>query len=533
MKMSYRLGVVVACSVLGLLVLGWMGLHSLSSAMTEERRDQIDNLLKISVNIVQHYQTEESTGKMSHEQAQAAAIKALLGIQNEKGVYLTVLDSNNTVLVHFSPDRLGKRSLVSTATFTKALEVQGAYAFIEVNVAKPGAKAGETTPKLTGVTMFKPWGWLIQTGFFLDDIHDKYVGYAKSMLMVGLLLLAVTAGLTVYFARGIYRQLGGEPDYCAAMTREIARGHLGVTIQAAPEGSVLAALRNMQQALSQMISDVFAKAELIREASVDIESTMEQITKASAHSSEATSSTAAAVEEMVVSIGMIADNVRDTETHSEQATELTHEGQRQVNDATSKIKDIAVTIDEASGQVQGLAEQIGKIGGVAGVIREIAEQTNLLALNAAIEAARAGEQGRGFAVVAEEVGKLAKRTSLATADIAETIRAVQAETARVVTSMQTVTPQVIDGTTLAGQAEQSLQEINQAVVATLGKLHDIVNATSEQSTASNSIAANVERVATMLEESDKSVQGAHSSVTTLSSMVAEIHSDLARFNLKS
>ena len=87
-----------------------------------------------------------------------------------------------------------------------------------------------------------------------------------------------------------------------------------------------------------------------------------------------------------------------------------------------------------------------EIGRAAEIISDIADQTHLLALNAAIEAARAGEQGRGFAVVAGEVRKLAEQS------------------AKTVTSVQTVIRQVQDAfSNLSGTTGELLQYVNDTV----------------------------------------------------------------------
>ena len=85
---------------------------------------------------------------------------------------------------------------------------------------------------------------------------------------------------------------------------------------------------------------------------------------------------------------------------------------------------------QTSSRIEELGRSSDAIGKIINVIDEIAEQTNLLALNASIEAARAGEHGRGFAVVAGEVRRLAERTSSATKEIDETVRAIQQGTGR-------------------------------------------------------------------------------------------------------
>ncbi len=101
------------------------------------------------------------------------------------------------------------------------------------------------------------------------------------------------------------------------------------------------------------------------------------------------------------------------------------------------------------------------------MIEGIAFQTNILALNAAVEAARAGEQGRGFAVVAGEVRSLAQRSSTAAKEIRELI---EASSSRVHT-----------GTTLVGQAGETMTKIGAAIQKVTDIMDEIASASNEQS----------------------------------------------------
>jgi methyl-accepting chemotaxis protein len=178
-----------------------------------------------------------------------------------------------------------------------------------------------------------------------------------------------------------------------------------------------------------------------------------------------------------------------------------------------------------------LVDRTREIGGIANVIKEIADQTNLLALNAAIEAARAGEQGRGFAVVADEVRKLADRTSQATGQITGMIQAIQDDTTAVVGSMHAVTPQVTKGVETANNAATTLREINAEANATLENFREVANSTSEQSTASDSVAGSVEKIAQMIEKMANSVNSANQNVLTLEGLAVELRDSVARFKV--
>ena len=146
------------------------------------------------------------------------------------------------------------------------------------------------------------------------------------------------------------------------------------------------------------------------------------------------------------------------------------------------------------------------IGRIINVINEIAGQTNLLALNASIEAARAGEHGRGFAVVAGEVRRLAERTSEATKEIDQTVRAIQQGTAEAVDAMRSSMSHVQSGVDSARSAGEALTSIIHGSESVQRMVTQIAAAATEQSYSTQSVSANVNEIASIIEQTAASSQ---------------------------
>ena len=537
MKLSTRLMLIVLCTVVGLILMAGMAVRDIHSTMQEERGNQIRTLLHLSRGVLQELHEQEKAGTLSREQAQQQAV-TLLSSMKHGGDYLFARNGEDVFVAHPDTKRLGKQDVGSkvpdgrtTVQVYRDALAQSDPALVTIYTKKAGSQSEEVFPKLNGVTHFAPWGWTLGTGFFVDDIEQAFYRHALKLGIFSLVVILVAVALAATLSRLIYAQLGGEPALAMQATTRIAEGDLTQSLPQAPEGSLLHALARMQQHLKTVIHTIVRDADAVSAASREIADEMKIISRSAEQSAEATSSSAAAIEEMTVSIGLIAENAQEGERNSSRTAQLADIGEARVHAASDAIQHISGQINTATDKIASLSGRSRQIGGIAGTIQEIAEQTNLLALNAAIEAARAGEQGRGFAVVADEVRKLAERTAGATQEITQGTLAIQNDTDSVVDSMQAIRPQVEHGVQLANEAAQALQDIKSGSHDTLVKIQDVAHATAEQRAASNNIAQNIERVAGMVHQSDHAVRQAGETTEKLAELAGDLHATVSQFRL--
>jgi len=203
---------------------------------------------------------------------------------------------------------------------------------------------------------------------------------------------------------------------------------------------------------------------------------------------------ASIIEEMAASINQVAKSVETADAVAKGAAKEGSAGIEAGQQAAAGMARVADVIDKTSASIVNLGKRSEEIGSIVKVINEIADQTNLLALNAAIEAARAGDAGRGFAVVADEVRKLAERSMVATKEIAQVIRQVQADTAESVKYGEIASQEAkasMELTTVAGSA---IENIVASIERTSNLMSDISRMTAEQASASTQVIRAAEKM---------------------------------------
>ena len=192
---------------------------------------------------------------------------------------------------------------------------------------------------------------------------------------------------------------------------------------------------------------------------------------------------------------------------------------------------IADRVRESARTVESLGTRSDQIGAIVGTIEDIADQTNLLALNAAIEAARSGDQGRGFAVVADEVRALAERTSKATKEISEMIKAIQTETRQAVEAMEKGVNEVENGTAEAAKSGDALQDILIQINSFTMQVSQIATAAEQQMATTGEISSNMMQVTDLIHGVAKGAQDSASAASQLARLADEQEKLIGQFKL--
>ena len=269
-------------------------------------------------------------------------------------------------------------------------------------------------------------------------------------------------------------------------------------------GRLAAAIESMRQAL-------MASVLRVRDASAQIDTGSRELSAGNVDLSQRTESTATSLEQTAASMEEITATVKQNAANAEAA----HKMAQTVSDTADRGSEMVCYVIEKMRDISGSA---GRIADILSVIDGIAFQTNILALNAAVEAARAGEQGRGFAVVAGEVRSLASRS----AEAAKEIRTL-------ISDSQT---HVGEGSELAQQAGETMDEIAEEVLRMTKLMREIANASHEQSRGIEQVNIAVSQMDEVAQQNAALVQQSSAATRSLEEQSQQLVEAMATFRLQ-
>ncbi|MFN4163053.1 MAG: methyl-accepting chemotaxis protein [Ferrovibrio sp.] len=171
-----RIMAIILVAIVSLVIQLGIDLYQLRHNLLDDRATKTRELVEVAHGIVQHFAAEAEKGALSREAAQQAALAMLQGLRYSGREYFWVNDQKPVLLMHpFAKDLVG-RDVGSYADpdgkkifveFARIAREKGEGEF-DYRWPKPGSS--EPVEKVSYVKGFAPWGWVIGSGIYLDDV---------------------------------------------------------------------------------------------------------------------------------------------------------------------------------------------------------------------------------------------------------------------------------------------------------------------------------------------------------------------------
>jgi methyl-accepting chemotaxis protein len=235
------------------------------SELLQNERNKLQLRVGAALTVVERYHALAQAGTMPEDDAKREALAVIESLRSKGGSdYLWVNDEHPTMLMHPHQTALNGKDLnSSTSADGKKIFVEmvklahaGGGGFLDYTWPKPGTDGA--VQKISYVGFHKPWGWVIGTGEYTDDIAAKAWSFSRALIIAGVLVMLSAMLLCWLIARSIIKPVGE----AVRVANDVSAGKLDGVIDTHRRDEIGLLLGAMQRMQSQLRSVLSAQGEM-------------------------------------------------------------------------------------------------------------------------------------------------------------------------------------------------------------------------------------------------------------------------------
>jgi PAS domain S-box-containing protein len=228
MGLKHQFEAIVVLAALGFLVLAGFDMKTERTRMVEEKRQLVQTLTELAYDLVVQQHQLEISGAITHNEAESRALAAIRNLRYQNGNYFWVstLDHPTVVMHPGHPVLDGQevanyRDASGAAVFSEFANTarQHGSGFVTYDWPKPGEE--KAVPKLSFVKAFGPWGWIVGTGVYMDDVDLAWRDNAINAALVAAISMTILLIFSVSVSSLIFTSLHSVVE----RMKGIAEGH--------------------------------------------------------------------------------------------------------------------------------------------------------------------------------------------------------------------------------------------------------------------------------------------------------------------
>jgi methyl-accepting chemotaxis protein len=509
-------------------------LPTIRAQLSADRERALRQVVEMAYVVMETNEARVRAGELTTAQAQEEASRLLQQLRYGEAEYFWVNDLSTRLVMHphlpamRGKDLTGYRDAAGRPVFVDVVKLarEQGEGFISYLATRPGDTA--PLPKESYVKLFAPWGWVVGTGVYVEDIDREVSSLQERLWLASGAALLLALLLAAVFSRAVTRPI----LELAAAAHRMEAGDLSVTVPVGSKdevGKLGNAFNSMVQGVQGMVKGLAGVAVSTVADADRIRRFADNLSRATREQSEQLQQLAESVQQMSRSLSQEAEQALSTADAAAQNGHLAEEGGAAVRAAARKISEIVEVVQKSEERVVRLQTSGTVVAQMLQLIQDVSNETSVLAVNTAIEAARAGEHGKGFGVVASEVRKLADRSREAVEQIEHLLKRNQEDISVAAALMREGTTKVEEGMQLSSEAGDRLSRIVTGAREIHTRVGQLAVDSSRQSNSSTRIAERIHAVSNNSLEAVTGVEQIAQSVLDLHRQAQQLWKLASRF----